>query len=87
MQHDRNRNPTNTSIPEEYRLTALWPIGDDLFLAAFRESILPTHWSSGWVDMGTQFFRKTPKGWKITTYAPEQAAFLKEEGRGVLDYQ
>jgi hypothetical protein len=76
------RNSDPTSEPEEYRLTALWPIGDDLFLAAFRESRDPTQ-----VDVGTQFFRKTPKGWKIMAYTPEQAAFLKQDGGGVLNYK
>ena len=67
---------------EEYRLIALWPLGDDIYLATFAESKKPTIK----VHTGKQFFRKTADGWRVTSYVPEQGAFLQTGGRW-LEYE
>jgi len=68
--------------PEDFRLVALWPIGEDFYVATFRQSNFPTFPDS----VGRQFFRKTEDGWKVTVYTPPQGAFLKPDGKRLLDF-
>ena len=63
---------------EDYRLVAMWPLGDDFYLGVFDESGNPAAFDKTFT--GKQFFHKTQDGWKICNYTPSQGAFLKDNG-------
>jgi hypothetical protein len=52
---------------EDYRLSALLPLGDDFYLALFGEYSLT---AGSWV--GKQVFHRTNGEWKVTAYVPRK---------------
>jgi RNA polymerase sigma factor (sigma-70 family) len=70
---------------EDYKLVALWRLGDEFYLGVFDESGNPGIF--GKTVSGKQFFHKTQEGWRITNYTPSQGAFLTENGGWRTDFQ
>ena len=70
---------------EDYKLVALWRLGDGFYLGVFDESGNPRVF--GKTFSGKQFFHKTQEGWRITNYTPSEGAFLTEDGGWRKDFQ
>jgi hypothetical protein len=62
-----NAEPKNTDTFEDYRLSAMLPIGDDYYLALFGEYNMRV---GSWV--GKQVFHRTNGQWRVTAYVPRK---------------